>query len=154
LNSTLTVGGNTTLNGLVTIGKYTNQSTAVSGGIKIHDLRDVTPTPGMFGEKRANFYFDQVDGRWASILHMHGWTASGYATWELAGNSATDKNINTLKYRAGVDGSWTNWHNVLLADSSTGVLAQKLKFNADSLAESANMEYILGITAFASGGEV
>lgn len=153
----LTVASTALFKGLVKIGESTQTATPAAG-IAIHDLRDVTPTPGMFGEKRANFYFDQVDGRWASILHMHGWTASGYAAWELAGNSATDKNITTLKYRTGLDGSWTNWHKVLLADSSTGVLAQKLYFNADSLSEnttsSTGLDYVCGITGFASGGEL
>ena len=45
-----------------------------------------------------------------------------------------------------------------MADSSTGILAQKLYFDSNSLSEnttsSTGLDYVCGITAFASGGEL
>ena len=150
---------NDTMSGVLTLGKYTNQSTIPSGGIKIHDIRSITPYPGMFGEKRANFYFFQADGsRWSSILNMHGWTANDYASWEIAGNSHTDTTaVGTFKYRVGKNDVWSNWHSVLLVDDNTGRLAQKLKFDSINLSESTaakGLDYVCGITAFADGGEL
>ncbi len=149
-----------TMTGVLTLGAYTNQSTKVTGGIKIHDLRSITPSPGMFGEKRVNYYFFQADGsRWSSIMHMHGWTVGDYASWEIAGNSHTDSTaVGTFKYRAGKNGTWSNWHSVILKDDYTGRLAQKLYFNDTSMAEcttsTKGLDYVCGITAFASGGEL
>lgn len=157
--TTLTVGTTSLLKGVVTLGAYTDNSTKVSGGIAVHDLRGVTPVPAMFGEKRVNFYFDQADGsRWSTIMHMHGWTAGGYASGEIAVNAHTDTTaVGTLKYRAGKDGTWSSWHSALLVDDSTGRLAQKLQFNSTSLSESSSangLDYVCGITAFDSGGEL
>lgn len=100
-------------NGL-TVGTST-QTNAPTSGIHIHDVRDAEITPESFGYKNANFYFDQVEGRWASILHMMGWesnTNGQYAAWELAGNASTSSYDDTLKYRQGV-GTWGDWQTVL-----------------------------------------
>lgn len=100
-------------NGL-TVGTST-QTSAPTSGIHIHDVRDAEITPESFGYKNANFYFDQVGGRWASVLHMMGWesnTNGQYAAWELAGNASTSSYDDTLKYRQGV-GTWGDWQTVL-----------------------------------------
>lgn len=101
-------------NGL-TVGDST-QTSAPTGGIHIHDVRDAEITPESFGYKNANFYFDQVDGRFASVLHMMGWesnTHGKYAAWELAGNASTNSYDDTLRYRQGVGNTWSDWQTVL-----------------------------------------
>ena len=103
----------------ITLGKYTDRSTLVNGGIAIHDLRDVTPVPEMFGEQVANIYFDQTSeagtiDNWKTILSVTGWRGGNYATHELAFNADTTAG-ESLYHRDGV-GSWTNWRKIL--DSS------------------------------------
>lgn len=120
IGTNLTVGGTSTLNGMVTIGKYTDAATAVSGGIKIHDLRDITPVGGMFGDKCVNFYFDQINdvyngseaSRWMGIMHVKGWQGD-YAAWELAGNAHNSSLQDTLRYRQGIGSSWGAWQSIL-----------------------------------------
>lgn len=93
-----------------------SQTSAPTSGITIHDVRSVDITPDSFGDKNANFYFDQVDGRWSSVLHMKGWkndSSSNYAAWELAGNASTSSLDNTLKYRQGVGSTWGDWQSVI-----------------------------------------
>lgn len=102
---------NCAVNGVLTVGVST-QDSAPTSGIKIHDVRDVDVTPNSFGDKNANFYFDKIDSRWQSILHMKGWTGS-YAAWELAGNAHNSSNDSTLKYRQGIDDTWGDWQTVL-----------------------------------------
>ena len=45
--------------GTLTIG-LSSQTSAPGVGIHVHDLRDVTITPGIFGEKQANLYFGEI----------------------------------------------------------------------------------------------
>ena len=101
----------------ITIGS-SSQTAAPTAGIAVHDVRDATVTPDSFGDKNANFYFDQVGGRWASVLHMKGWTGS-YAAWELSGNAHNNSNDNTLKYRQGIGDTWGDWQTVL-TDKNVG----------------------------------
>ena len=102
-----------TFSGTLLLGAYTNDSTLVSGGIKVHDLRSVTPTPDMFGNQVVNFYFDQsgTDGDWKSILHVKGWNGA-YAAHELAFN-ATSSNKHNLAHRTGIGTSWESWRTIL-----------------------------------------
>ena len=106
----------------LTIGHSANQSTSPNCGILIHDLRSATITPGIFGDRQLNFYFDEItdkfagsttdSNRWSGIMHVKGWTG-GYAAWELAGNAHTDSVNDTLRYRQGVNGAWGDWQSVL-----------------------------------------
>ena len=106
--------------GTLTIGQ-SSQTNSPGVGIKVHDLRDTTILPGTFGEKQANFYFDQVSDsfegkaastKWMSVLHMKGWQGE-YAAWELAGNADTTSINDTLRYRQGVKGAWGDWQSVI-----------------------------------------
>jgi hypothetical protein len=99
----------------LTVGMSTPNS-APTSGITVHDVRNAEITPDSFGDKNANFYFDQIDNRWYSILHMKGWANSAstnYAAWELAGNAHESSNDNTLKYRQGIGDTWGAWQTVL-----------------------------------------
>jgi hypothetical protein len=97
--------------GNLTIGTST-QNTTPTTGIHVHDVRDADITPDSFGDKNANFYFDQIDSRWMGILHMKGWTGN-YAAWELAGNAHNSSNDNSLKYRQGIGNTWGDWQTVI-----------------------------------------
>ena len=97
--------------GNVTVGTSTQNDTPTSG-ITIHDVRNAEVTPDSFGDKNTNFYFDQIDNTWQSIMHMKGWTGE-YAAWELAGNAHNTSNDNTLKYRQGVGDTWGGWQTVI-----------------------------------------
>ena len=99
----------------ITIGVSTQDSAPI-GGIAVHDVRNVTVIPNSFGDKNANFYFDQIDDNWYSILHMKGWTGD-YAAWELAGNANSTSNDSTLKYRQGIGSAWGDWQNVMMRTS-------------------------------------
>ena len=102
-------------NGNVTIGS-SSTSKAPNHGIHVHDVRNVDVTPDSFGDNNVNFYFDQVPSmsdRWMGIMHMKGWTGSGYASWELAGNAHNNLNDDTLRYRQGVGETWGDWQTVL-----------------------------------------
>lgn len=100
-----------TINGDLTIGTSTQSSTPTVG-IKVHDVRNADIVPDSFGDKNINFYFDQVDNRWMSVLHMKGWTGN-YAAWELAGNAHNSSSDNTLKYRQGLGDTWGDWQTVI-----------------------------------------
>lgn len=104
-NDDCLVGGN------LTIGAST-QSITPTTGIAVHDVRDADIAPDSFGDKNANFYFDQISNNWYSILHMKGWTGN-YAAWELAGNAHNSSNDNTLKYRQGLGDTWGDWQTVI-----------------------------------------
>ena len=123
-----------------------NTSTALPGvGLKILDLRSVTPSGGMFGNQQANFYFDEITDnwynnagslveegtRWASILHMTGWNDNqSYYSWELAGNAHNNSMQDTLRYRQGQGTSWGDWQSVLTDANATRYL-NAIYINAD-----------------------
>lgn len=104
---------NCQVDGNLTIGTSTTISTPTNG-IYIHDVRDASITPNSFGDKNANFYFDHIDGRWRSAIHLKGWpnTDGNYAAWELAGNADKDNNDTTLKYRSGTGDTWSEWYTI------------------------------------------
>lgn len=72
----------------IKIGKWTSTSAAPNAGIRIHDLRALDNDANRFGDQAVNWYFHQINGQWASIMHMKGWTGTYYA-WELGGNAST-----------------------------------------------------------------
>lgn len=102
------------------VGIAADQATSPGVGIQVHDLRNVTPLPGMFGDRQVNFYFDQITDdyggssgtKWMSIMHMKGWTGS-YSAWELAGNADNSSSQDTLRYRQGRDSTWGDWQSIL-----------------------------------------
>lgn len=100
------------IEGGLTVGKSSQHETPTDG-ITIHDVRYVDIKPDSFGDRNANFYFDEVDSKWMSILHMTGWDPNTNAAWELAGNSHSASNDNTLKYRQGIGKTWGNWQTVI-----------------------------------------
>lgn len=96
------------------LGKYTGTDTVPTGGIKIHDLRDVEPIPGMFGAQSMNVYFDQGYGNmWKTILSMTGWNAGSYATHELSFNAHSNTEYPDLYHRNGINGEWGEWRKIL-----------------------------------------
>lgn len=103
--------GDCKIDGGMTVGTSTQGSTPTTG-ITVHDVRDADITPDSFGDKNANFYFDQIDSRWMGILHMKGWIGN-YAAWELAGNAHNSLSDNTLKYRQGLGDTWGDWQTVI-----------------------------------------
>ena len=114
-------------NGMSTFGKYINNATAPTGGIKIHDLRDVTPLPGMFGGNSMNLYFDQGYGDlWKAIMSITGWSAGNYATHELSFNAHNSVSDKKLYHRTGINGTWQDWSRIL--DDNGGSLKGDLKF--------------------------
>lgn len=152
-----TITGDLTVDGITQVGKLTSNQVSVSGGIRIHDLRNSTPSATMFGDSLVNFYFDDTGSNniWQSIIHMRGWTGN-YATWELAGNAHTNNTaVGTLRYRVGLGDAWSSWHNVLLSNGE-GKVAQKLYFDSNSLSEdttsATGLDFVVGIKAFASPG--
>lgn len=102
---------NCSISGNLTVGSSIQGSPPTSG-ITVHDTRNADITPDSFGDRNANFYFDQIDNRWMSILHMKGWTGD-YAAWELAGNAHNSSGDNTLKYRQGIGETWGDWQTVI-----------------------------------------
>lgn len=83
------------------------------GGIKIHDWRDKTLTPGMFGTQTLIPYFHQGGtGYWKAILDIHGWSGASYDTTQLAfpADTALDRN---LKFRCGNNETWSPWYTLL-----------------------------------------
>lgn len=82
-------------------------------GIKTHDWRNTTLTPGMFGAQTLVPYFHQGGtGYWKTILDVHGWSGESYDTTQLAlpADTALDRN---LKFRCGNAGAWTRWWTLL-----------------------------------------
>ena len=156
-----TFRGGANFDGSLTVGKYTDTSTAIGHGIAIHDLRDIVATPDMFGGQHVNFYFDQItdsfgggaeEAKWMGIMHVKGWNGD-YAAWQLAGNANNTSVNDTLRYRQGITQSgttsWGVWQSVLTdnnfsiycdaryvnatGDSMTGVLHLKAEQYEDSL---------------------
>ena len=113
-----------TLTGYLSLGNNSNTSTIPAAGIRIPDLRECTPMPGMFGDRTFNIYFDQAaTGDWQSIIHIKGWTGA-YVAYELAGPASTSNYNQGLYYRAGVSGSWQcSWKKLWMqGDAVTGSL--------------------------------
>jgi len=99
----------------VSVGNYVDRSTLVSGGIKIHDLRDVPVKPGMFGSNVMNMYFDTTsadDGRWKSIMSLTGWAEDTYATHELAFDAHNSSVTPKLFHRTGLSGAFGSWQQL------------------------------------------
>lgn len=114
--------------GILTVGTYTNTSTAVTGGIKVHDLRDITPVPGMFGGNVVNYYFDttSVDsGNWKAIMSITGWSATSYATHELAFNATNAVTYQSLYHRTGMNGTFEGWRCILDSGNYTSYTVTK-----------------------------
>ena len=114
-----------TLTGYLSLGDNSNASTAPAAGIRIQDLRNCTPVPGMFGDRAFNIYFDQAaTGDWQSIMHIQGWTNNDYTAYELAGPAGENNYNQGLYYRAGVNGSWQcNWKKLWMSgDAVTGAV--------------------------------
>jgi hypothetical protein len=111
LDNNCSIDGSCSVGGNLTVGTST-QSATPNTGITVHDVRDANIMPDSFGDRNANFYFDQIDSRWMGILHMKGWTGN-YAAWELAGNAHNSSSDNTLKYRQGVGDTWGDWQTVI-----------------------------------------
>lgn len=128
VSGSLTVKNSTNLKGALTLGTYVDQATPPSdGGIVVLDLRTATITPNSFGDKKVNFYFDQITddfytttsatspssaSKWMSVLHVKGWTGD-YAAWELAGNADTTSVQDTLRFRQGIGSTWGDWQSVI-----------------------------------------
>lgn len=112
------------MTGYLTLGNASTISTVPAAGIRILDLRECTPTPGMFGDRAFNIYFDQAaTGDWQSIIHVKGWT-SAYVAYELAGPAGTNNYNQGLYYRAGVSGSWQcGWKKLWMSGDSITVPA-------------------------------
>ena len=116
---------NCSIVGGVAIGESTQSSTP-KNGIKIHDVRNALITPKSFGGFNANFYFDTItDGRWYSILHMHGWSQDDYAAWELAGNAHNSSIDDSLRYRQGLGDTWGDWQTILTNKNYTNYVFAK-----------------------------
>ena len=82
-------------------------------GIKFHDWRDKTLTPGMFGAQTLIPYFHQGGtGYWKAILDIHGWSGESYDTTQLAFPADTNLDRN-LKFRCGNNGTWSSWYTLL-----------------------------------------
>lgn len=129
IKGALVVNGTTTLKGTLTLGTYVDQATVPSdGGIIVMDLRNATITPDSFGDRRVNFYFDQITDdfytttsatspssatKWMGILHIKGWKDNTYAAWELAGNADTTSVQDTLRFRQGIGTTWGAWQSVI-----------------------------------------
>lgn len=104
-----------TMTGNLVLGS-SSQSLIPTSGILVHDLRDCTIAPHSFGDRLVNFYFDQsgTNGDWKGIIHMHGWTTSGYASWEIAGDAGEYIPApEDFCIRSGVDGAWNPWRKIL-----------------------------------------
>lgn len=125
------INGSCSTSGGLTVGTSSRTSTPTKG-ITIHDVRDVSITPDSFGDKNANFYFDQIDSRWMSVLHMKGWTGD-YAAWELAGNAHSSSNDNTLKYRQGIGETWGDWQTVLTNKNINNYVGSYLPLSGGNL---------------------
>lgn len=113
-----------TLTGYLSLGNNSNASIVPAAGIRIPDLRDCTPGPGMFGDRVFNIYFDQAaTGDWQSIMHIKGWT-NDYVAYELAGPAGKNNYNQGLYYRAGVSGSWQcEWKKLWMSgDAVTGAV--------------------------------
>lgn len=82
-------------------------------GLKIHDWRDTTLTPGMFGAQTLVPYFHQGGtGYWKTILDVHGWSGESYDTTQLAFPACTGGD-RYLKFRCGRNGAWSGWYTLL-----------------------------------------
>lgn len=92
------------------IGKYTNTSTAIGEGIRIHDLRNISENADKFGDQAVNWYFNTVNGKWASIMSMKGWTDTYYA-WEIAGNAANEL-VDKYYVRTMTGTNTGTWHTL------------------------------------------
>lgn len=95
-----------------------SQSSYPTGGIHVHDVRNLTVTPDVAVDRSANFYFHQYkcDGTnnyWWSILNVRGWTDT-YSSWELAGPSSNaDQRTTPLYVRtSNTNSAWGNWRKI------------------------------------------
>lgn len=109
--------GNLYMAGNCTIGQ-SSQSSYPTGGIHVHDVRNLTVTPDSAAETSANFYFHQYkcDGTnnyWWSVLNVRGWT-DAYSSWELAGPSSNaDQRTTPLYVRtSNTNSAWGNWRKI------------------------------------------
>lgn len=122
-DAALTVsGGIQTIKG-IKIGKFTNTSTAPGYGIKIHDLRNITVTSEIFGQQSVNWYFKQINGNWATSMHMKGWTGS-YYSWEIAGN-AHNSSIDRYYVRTNSNSAAGTWHTLVYLPAFAAVGGEK-----------------------------
>lgn len=94
------------------------QSSYPTGGIHVHDVRNVTVTPDMAAGKSANFYFHQytLDGTnnyWWGVLNVRPWDG-GYSSWEIAGPSHNvDQRTTPLYVRtSNKNTAWGNWRKI------------------------------------------
>ena len=82
-------------------------------GLKTHDWRNTTLTPGMFGAQTLVPYFHQGGtGYWKTILDVHGWSGASYDTTQLALPADTGGDRN-LKFRCGNNETWSPWYTLL-----------------------------------------
>ena len=109
--------GNLYMDGKCTIGKSSNSSYP-TGGIHVHDVRNLTVTPDVAVGKSANFYFHQYtcDGTnnyWWGVLNVRGWDGA-YSSWELAGPSQNvDQRTTPLYVRtSNTNSAWGNWRKI------------------------------------------
>ena len=92
-------------------------------GIKTHDWRNTTLTPGMFGAQTLVPYFHQGGtGYWKTILDIHGWSGESYDTTQLAlpADTALDRN---LKFRCGRNDGWSEWWTLLDSSNYSSYIA-------------------------------
>jgi len=95
-----------------------SQSSYPTGGIHVHDVRNLTVTPDVAVGKSANFYFHQYtcDGTnnyWWGVLNVRGWD-DAYSSWELAGPSQNvDQRTTPLYVRtSNTNSAWGSWRKI------------------------------------------
>ena len=123
------INGSANIKNDLKIGNST-QSSPPTGGISVHDLRNMNILPSTFNPKTITPYFSNENGRgWEGILNFKGWT-NDYSCWEIAGSSADSSTTNYLYYRTGRQNSWRGWKKIATNDDIS-----TLQTNIDNLKE-------------------
>jgi hypothetical protein len=121
------MSGTNTFTKQVVLGSNSQSSISSTGGIKVNDVRSATLTPESISQA-ANFYFVNSSNTpttdWWSVLHVKGWSSSGYASWELAGNASTSAGKD-LWFRDGVSSTWGSWKKILDSSNYTSYAPTK-----------------------------
>jgi uncharacterized protein (UPF0333 family) len=127
LASDNSMSGTNTFTKQVVLGSNSQSSISSTGGIKVNDVRSATLTPESISQA-ANFYFVNSSNTpttdWWSVLHVKGWSSSGYASWELAGNASTSAGKD-LWFRDGVSSTWGSWKKILDSSNYTSYAPTK-----------------------------
>lgn len=149
--------------------QYNNNNILHSGNyssiidfINIKDIRDTTPKPTDFADKKVTSWFNNLDNPgtnyWYSGLTVRGW-GSGYCTWQMAASATDAISDKNLYFRVGRADEWQSWQKVLTDGNYSSVLDNSyVKKSGDTMSGrltiNTDTSQLLSLQGHASGSYV